>query len=271
MQLEGSVGILTGASRGLGVYIADALAGRGVHLALAARSADDLEGTADLVRKRGVRVITVATDITKITDLRRLVKRATEELGPVDLLVNNAGIECYAPFQEADPKDIRAILETNVLAAELLTRFVLPQMLERGRGHIVNMASAAGKTAVPYNSVYSSSKHALVGFSWSLREEMRPHSIGVSVVCPGFVSDAGMFATWSKGRKPPGIAGQVPPEKVAAATVAAIEKNRAEVIVSGGLGKVVDVFHAISPELTTRIARRSGLYRFLEEEARRQA
>ncbi|MGH2736656.1 MAG: SDR family NAD(P)-dependent oxidoreductase [Actinomycetota bacterium] len=269
MELRGAVGILTGASRGIGVYLAQRLAGEGVSLALAARSEDALAGTAELLREQGVRALTVATDVTKRSELQRLVKRTTDELGPIDLVVNNAGIETYCLYQEAEPNDLEAILHTNVLGPMLLTRYALPGMVERGRGHVVNVASAAGKTALPYNTAYSSSKHALVGFSWSLREELRPYGIGVSVVCPGFVSDAGLFASWAGGRRPPGVAGSVAPEKVAEATVRAIRRNRAEVIVSGGLGKLVDVFHALSPELTTGIARRGGLYSFLEQEARR--
>ncbi len=267
MQLRGAVGIVTGASRGLGVYIAERLASKGVDLALAARSEDDLEATAELVGLHGVRVITVATDVTRNKDLQNLVDAASADLGPVDVLINNAGIEQVGRFEELTPMDIQSTLHTNVLAVELLTRFAVPGMIERKRGHIVNIASLAGKTAVPYNTVYSSSKHAVVGFSWSLREELRPHGIGVSVVCPGFVSDSGMFSGWSGARDAPKIVGTVTPESVAKKTTAAIEKNRAEVIVSGPMGRAVDVFNAVSVDATALVARRSGLYDFLEREA----
>jgi uncharacterized protein len=269
VDLRGKVGILTGASRGIGAVLAETLAKKGVHLALAARSPDDLESTASRVTEAGVRAVVVPTDVTIPGDLENLADRATADLGPVDVLVNNAGVEHYAHFEREDPQQIDTIIRTNLLAAELLTRFVLPGMIERRRGHIVNISSAAGKTAVPYNAVYSSSKHALVGFSWSLREEVKPYGVGVSVVCPGFVTQTGMFADWSKGRKPPAIAGAISPEQVAAHTIAAIERNRAEVIVAPRLGRIVDVFHAISPEVTTWVARRGGLYRFLEKEADR--
>lgn len=267
MELRGAVGIVTGASRGLGVYIAERLGAKGVDLALAARSVDDLEATAELVRSHGIRAITVATDVTKNQDLQELVDRTTAELGPIDLLVNNAGVEQVGRFEECTPKDIQEVLHTNVFALELLTRFAVPGMIERKRGHIVNIASAAGKTAVPYNTVYSSSKHAVVGFSWSLREELRPCGIGVSVVCPGFVSGAGMFSGWNKSGDAPRIAGTVTPERVARKTIGAIEKNRAEVIVSGVMGRTVDVFNAVSPDATAFVARRTGFYDFLEREA----
>jgi short-subunit dehydrogenase len=266
MKLDGSVGILTGASRGIGLHLARALAHKGVHLALAARSADDLERTASTVRSLGVKAITVPTDVTNRDDLERLVQRTSDELGPADLLINNAGIERYTNFHEADFDQIRSILDTNLLAAEWLTRLVLPSMVERRKGHIVNIASVAGKTAVPYNTVYSSSKHGLVGFSWSLREEMKEHGVGVSVVCPGFVSDAGMFHDWSGGSKPPALTRVVPLTKVIDKTLHAIEHDKAEVIVASGLVKVVDVLHAISPGFTTMVARRTGAYRYLEKQ-----
>jgi NAD(P)-dependent dehydrogenase (short-subunit alcohol dehydrogenase family) len=130
------------------------------------------------------------------------------------VLVNNAGIERYTDFHSYDLDMIEKIIRVNVVAAEVLTRLVVPGMIDRARGHIVNISSVAGKSAVPYNAVYSSSKHALVGFSWSLREELKPYGIGVSVVCPGFVREAGMFADWSGGTEPPGMTRSVSPERV---------------------------------------------------------
>ena len=267
MELHNKIAIVTGASRGIGVHVAEALARKGVHLALAARSAEDLAETTARVQSRGVRAIAVPTDVTKRADLEALVDRTTSELGPPDLLVNNAGVQNVTRFEKADPDDIAWIISTNVIALETLTRLVLPGMIERGRGHICNMASLSGRTAYPYNTVYASSKHAVVGFSWSLREEMRPYGIEVSVVCPGFVSGEGMFARRHPDDRPPKIARTVTPAQVAAKTIETIEKNKAEVIVTGGLGNVVDVFHALSPDVTAKIQRRAGLYRYIEHEA----
>ncbi|MGI8773943.1 MAG: SDR family NAD(P)-dependent oxidoreductase [Actinomycetota bacterium] len=267
MKLRGTVGVLTGASRGLGVYMAEALAKEGVNLALAARSADDLQVTAAKVEGLGVKAVVVPTDVTDPAALERLIATASSELGPIDLLVNNAGVERYRRYETAPLDEMEWIMRTNVLAPQILSRLVLPGMLERRKGHIVNIASVAGKTAVPFNSLYSSSKHALVGFSWSLREEVRSRGVSVSVLCPGYVTDAGMFADWSRGKKPPGVSSAVGPDKVVAGLIRAIEKDRAEVIVAGGLLKGVDVLHAISPALTTAIARKSGGYAFLEEQA----
>ena len=269
MQLNGAVAIITGASRGLGVFIAERLARKGMKLALAARSADDLAATAERLEPLGTQTIAVATDVTKRADLRRLVKRTNDELGPVDVLVNNAAIEKLARFPTIELDDIDAIIKTNVVALEVLTRLVVPSMIERRRGHIVNIASMAGKVSVPYNAVYASSKHAVVGFSWSLREELKPFGIGVSAVCPTFVSEAGMYVQWAEER-PPRATSTVTPDDVADATVKAIEKNRAEILVVPGLGKVADVLHAISPDLAAFGARRFGLYDFLARGAGKQ-
>jgi short-subunit dehydrogenase len=263
VELRGAAGILTGASRGLGVHFAEALARRGVDLALAARSEDELKETATRVARYGGRVIAIPTDVGKLSDLQNLAEQAAKEFGRIDLLVNNAGVERYANYHEVDLDVIEKTLRINVWAPEVLTRLVLPGMVERGRGHIVNIASVAGKTAVPFNAIYSSSKHALVGFSWSLREELKDRGVGVSVLCPGFVSESGMFAHWSQGERPPGMTGAVTPEKVAQELIRAIEKNKAEIIVAKGLAKIVDVTHAISPGFTTAVARRGGAYSFL--------
>lgn len=269
MELHNKIAIVTGASRGLGVRIAEALAAKGAHVALAARSADDLQDAASRVQARGVRAIAVATDVTRTEDLQRLVERTNAELGPPDLLVNNAGVQKVTHFENVDPSDIAWIINTNVVALETLTRLVLPGMIERRRGHICNIASLSGRTAYPYNTIYASSKHAVVGFSWSLREEMRPYGVEVSVICPGFVSDEGMFARRHPDDPPPKIARMVTPGEVASKTIDAIEKNKAEVIVTGGLGNIVDVFHALSPDTTAAIQRRGGLYDYMRQEADR--
>ncbi|MFN2594285.1 MAG: SDR family NAD(P)-dependent oxidoreductase [Actinomycetota bacterium] len=268
-QLKGAVGIVTGASRGIGARIAERLAGEGMDLALAARSEQDLQSVAQVASAAGVRAIAVATDVNDAGQLRNLVDRTVSELGPPALLVNNAGVEKYSAFQELELDDIDWMIRTNVTALAALTRLTVPHMIQAGRGHIVNMASLAGKTAVPYNSIYSASKHAVVGFSWSLREELRPLGIGVSAICPGFVEDTGMFASRGPNDRAPKLVGTVSPGKVVDETIKAIRKNRAEVIVAPPLSRVVDVLEAISPDFATSIPRRTGLYDFLAREGDR--
>jgi short-subunit dehydrogenase len=126
----------------------------------------------------------------------------------------------------------------------------------------------AGMTAVPYNTVYSSSKHAVIGFSHSLREELKVFGVGVSVVSPTFVSDAGMFAA-GPDQNAPKLATLVSPDDVADAVIKSIEKNKPEVLVTKGLSRIVDVAHAISPTITARIQEASGVTGYLRKQAGR--
>lgn len=268
MKLErGMVALVTGASRGIGVYLAEELARHGLDVALAARTKDALEEVAGRVEAHGVRALPVPTDVTKLAQLQRLVDRATKELGPIDVLVNNAGIELVSHFASTDPEVISSTIATNLTAAELLTRLVVPQMIERRRGHIVNMASLSAKGAYPYSVVYASTKHAMVGFSWSLREELRPHGIGVTAICPSHVEDVGVFAERHPDNRSHPLVPPVSPEKVAVATMRAIEKNKAEAVIAKGLGKFADVISAISPDFNPRILRKAGFYDFLARDA----
>ncbi len=263
MELKGTVGVVTGASRGIGVELASALADKGVNLALAARTEEGLEQTAEKLRSSGVEVVTVPTDVTKTADLEALVERTTDELGPPDLLVNNAGIETIAPFETFDVAAIESIIATNLIAAEKLTRLVVPGMIARKKGHILNVSSASGKTGLPYYSVYASSKHGLIGFSWCLRTELAPYGIGVSVVSPSFVEDTGMYAARSSNKKPPRSVATVTAQEVAAASVRAIERNKADVVVARGLARVADVFFALSPDFAMMVSRRTGIEAFV--------
>jgi short-subunit dehydrogenase len=268
VDLNRAVTILTGASRGIGARVAEALAGKGARLALAARSKDALEQTAERVRALGGEAITVPTDVTSNAELEQLVARTQEELGPPDVLINNAGIECVGYFEKLDPHQIDATIATNLTAPIALARLVAPIMIDQGRGHICNIASAAGKAARPYGVVYSGTKHGLVGFSWGLRAELAPRGVEVSVVCPGYVTGEGMFAEREgHAGKPPRNLGMSTPQRVADEVIASIEKNRAEVVIAPALVRVSDVFHAISPDFAIGVARRTGLYAYLRREA----
>ena len=270
MELSNSVGILTGASRGIGAELADGLARNGVNLALAARSKDDLEQVAERVRRYGVEVITVPTDVSSRSEREALVTRTRDELGPIDLLVNNAGLEIAGYSQQLDPDDIDKVVEVNLTSLIQLSRSVLPEMMARKRGHICNIASVAGKVARPYAVVYAATKHGVVGFSWSLRAEMAEHGIEVTTVCPGYVSDVGMYADRRSKLgfgKAPNALKEVSPKEVVEAVLDAIRSNRAETIVGPFVMRVADVAHAISPDFAMGVARRSGSYRFVKKEA----
>ncbi len=254
-QIAGKVAIVTGASRGLGPIIARALARRGMDLALAARSADELQQVADSIAKLGVRTIAVTADVATESGRDELVKRTLAELGPIAVLVNNAGIENTAPYDEQDPAEIARIVEVNLIAPMLLSRAVLPSMLEHGEGHIVNMASLAGKVGLAYDIAYSSSKGGLIPFTEGLRAEYRGRGVSASVVCPGFVEDVGMYANFSAetGVKAGRMAGTSPPSKVASAVLRAIRRDVPEIIVNPGPMRLVSTFAELSPRAFERV------------------
>ena len=265
-QLKDKVVLITGASRGIGVDIAKAFAAQGAKLALAARSGSELEKVRDSLTATGATAIAVPTDVSDLASLRALMKETEASLGPIDVLVNNAGIEEVCDFETMDLEYMEQMLTVNVLAVVWLTRLIVPSMVERGTGHVCNIASLAGVTPVPHNTVYSTTKHAVVGFSRSLRMELADHGVEVSVVCPGFVEGAGMFTRW--GRPAPKVAPSVTSEQVANAVIGAVTKNKGKVIVTKGLAKISDVTFAAMPETAGKIMRRTGAAGFVEEQAK---
>ena len=153
-DLQGTTAIVTGASRGIGVYIAKALAEEGVNLSLAARSAEELEQVRTEIESMGVKAIATVGDVSIAEDRARLIERTEAEVGPIDILVNNAGIDIVRRFHEAPESDFVDTLRINLEAPILLTRAIVPGMLERDRGHVVNISSGAGKVGVPGESAY---------------------------------------------------------------------------------------------------------------------
>jgi short-subunit dehydrogenase len=258
-DLRGMIAVVTGASRGIGVHIAKALAEEGVDLSLAARSQAELERVRVDMEGLGVRAIATVCDVANPDDRAELLARTEAELGPIDILVNNAGIERIRRFEAASDSDFTETLAINLEAPILLTRAVVPGMLARGRGHVVNIASGAGKVGVAYGTSYCASKHGLVGFTHALRAEYERSPVGFSVVCPGFVTDVGMYDRWEQqGVKAPRIAGSSKPEKVASVTIDCIRKNKAEVIVNTPPVRPLIVLANVFPSLTPKLLRRFG-------------
>jgi short-subunit dehydrogenase len=256
--------VITGASRGIGVAIARRLATPGSVLILAARDAAGLERTASAIRKDGVRVVCVPGDVTKEADRETLVQTAEAE-GPIDVLVNNAGIEIALAFADQGPGDIERQLEVNLRAPILLTRRVLGGMLERKRGTIVVVSSMSGKSPTPYNSIYAASKHGLNGFVSSLRMELEGSGVQVGVVCPSFVADAGMWA--DTGVKAPALLREVPLERVVDG-VLKVMAGKGEVLVTPGPIRPLLALADLWPALSTRLIRGMGVVDVLKERAR---
>ena len=188
--LAGQTSLVTGGSRGIGLAIARRLSAMGSKVAICGRDRDRLEESAALLRREGAAVgavLAVPADVAKAGDVARLVDRLTQELGPLDIVVNNAGIGVFGPGQDASEKDWDRVLGTNLKGVFLVCRAVAPGMIARRTGHIINISSLAGKNAFANGAVYCASKWGLQGFSYCLAEDLRAHAIRVSVVCPGSV------------------------------------------------------------------------------------
>jgi short-subunit dehydrogenase len=267
-DLRGATAVVTGASRGLGVHIAKALAAEGINVALAARSESELAAARDVIAGLGVKTAAIPTDVSVAAQRRALIERTEAELGPVDILVNNAGVEHGRAFTQIPEELVERVINVNLTAALLLIQAVLPGMLARGRGHIVNIASGAGKMALPFAAPYSSTKFALVGATQALRAEYRAAPVGFSVVCPGFISDEGMDAAHeADGAVAPRIAGRAAPEKVARAVVRAIIHDRPEVLVNSAPMRPLVVLNAAFPRAHSFIVSRTGITRWGERAA----
>lgn len=230
MDLRDAVVVLTGASRGLGVFIAEDLARAGAHLVLSARSAGDLEATAAKVREAGGQATVVPGDVSKPED-REALAAAAEALGPVRALINNAGIEIAKAVADQSPSDIERQIAVNLTAPILLARRLLPGMIAAGQGAIVTISSMSGKSATPWNGIYAATKHGINGFTSSLRVELAGTGVHASVVCPSFVADAGMWS--DTGVKAPTMLREVTPQAVVAGVRKALA-GAPEVLVTPG-------------------------------------
>lgn len=269
--LEGRTALVTGASRGLGRVIAGALAAEGMDLVLTARTREELEETAAQVRDAGTRAEVVPADLADREELARVAARAEEALDGVDLLVNNAGVTRPYPYHRREDGAVAGAVEINLVAPMLLTRRLLPGMLARGRGHVVNMASLAGKAGPPYEAVYGATKAGLIGFTQSLRREYHGTGVSASAVCPGYVTGIGMYAEGVErsGSGAPAAAGRATPEGVARAVVDSVRGDEPEVIVNSTPVRPLTVLAEASPRLAEWLTRRLGLFEFFEESADR--
>lgn len=256
-SLRNKNAILTGGSRGLGPFIARALVREGVNLALAARSAAELDLIAQELKKTGAHVIAIPTDVTIESERAALLRRIEEELGQTDILINNAAIGHFARFERQDESDMIRIIDTNLVAPMLLTREVLPGMLERAHGHVVNIASLAGKRGIPYEAAYAGSKAGLIQWSNALGMELEGTGVDVSVMCPVYVSGAGMFAV--HGVPAPRLAGSISPQRVASAVIAALHKGTQEVIVRPGPTRPLYALNELSPRIGRALLKLMGV------------
>lgn len=273
MQLRGANALVTGAAGGLGRYICRALAREGANLVLSDLPGEALEARAEEVGALAPRAEAVSADLAKQRERRGLIGEAEGALGPVDLLVNNAGLEFVGPFTKAPLSEIDLITKVNLLAPMELTRIALDGMLARGRGHVVNIASLAGKVPGAYLHTYNATKHGLVGFTHSVRHELIDTPVSASVICPGFIEREGMYGRVEAliDDLPPNPLGTTPPERVGEAVVRAVRKDCAEIIVNDRPGaRALVALAALAPKAMIQLGERRGVRQLAERIGRAQ-
>jgi 3-oxoacyl-[acyl-carrier protein] reductase len=194
--LAGQVALVTGASRGIGRAIARRLASMGSAVAICGRDKDALQAAEEELRSQITGVFTQVADVTNPADVDKLVHDAESTLGPISILVNNAGIGVFGPAHEKSEADWDRVLNTNLKSVFLVSKAVVPSMIRHGRGDIINISSLAGKNAFAGGGLYCASKWGVRGLSACMAEDLRGHNIRVAVICPGSV------ATEFSGRGP---------------------------------------------------------------------
>lgn len=186
-SLKGKSAIITGAGRGIGRAIAIALAAEGVNVGLISRSNNDLLKLKDELKTYAVKTAIAIADVADILAVNQAVNTIQKDLGPIDILINNAGIAKFGKFLELEPSEWEDQIKVNLFGVYYVTRAVLPQMIERQTGDIVNISSSAGLKGSPMTSAYSASKFGVMGLSDSLMQEVRKHNIRVTALNPSTV------------------------------------------------------------------------------------
>jgi NAD(P)-dependent dehydrogenase (short-subunit alcohol dehydrogenase family) len=187
MELRGRRALVTGGGRGIGRIVALDLARAGVDVAVSARTRSELEQVAGALRERGVKAVALSADVARLEDVRELFRAAREALGGIDILVNGAGVAPSALVARTSDEQWRAAIETNLCGTFYCLREALGEMVERGWGRVVNVASIAGKTGYPYIGAYAASKHGVLGLTKCAALEVAAKGVTVNAVCPGYV------------------------------------------------------------------------------------
>ena len=246
MELAGRSTLLTGATGGLGRAIASAMAAKGAKLILSGRKAEALEAMAAELPGEGHRIL--PADLA----LPGAAEKLAEEAGAVEILLANAGLPATGRLTDFSSEQLTGALRVNLEAPILLARALEPAMLEKGSGHMVFISSLSGKSPSPLSSIYNATKFGLRGFALGLRADLDPQGIGVSIVSPGTIREAGMYS--DSGAPPIKGLGTGTPTQVASAVVKAIEHNKVEISVAPLQQRFLAHFALASPGISVKIA-----------------
>ena len=186
-ELQGRAALVTGGSRGIGLAIAKRLAQMGARVAITARNQARLDAAVGQLSSAAGDVLGVVGDVSESASVDAMVRQVNAAFGPVDILINNAGVGVFGPAHEISEADWDRVMDTNLKGVYLCSRAVAPQMIQRKSGHIINISSLAGKNAQAGGGVYFASKWGLQGLTYCMAEDLRQHGIRVSVICPGSV------------------------------------------------------------------------------------
>jgi short-subunit dehydrogenase len=265
VDLQGKRVLLSGATGGIGQAIAEQLAARGATLVLSSRRQEELEGLAGSLPGDGQAHEVIVADLAE----PRAAEKLVEDAGDVDVLVANAALPASGKLDHFSSNEVQRAIRVNFESPILMARALAPKLARKGEGHLVFISSLSGKVGSPRSALYSSTKFGLRGFAFGLREDLRAHGVGVSIVSPGFVRGAGMWADAEV--EPPPMIGMTTPAKVARAVARAIERNRNEITVAPRRQRFLAEIGYRHPEFAARMQRRSGAERIASDLAAGQA
>lgn len=257
-RLTGKNIVITGASGGIGAEIARISASRGANLVLLARSMDKLlQLQKELEQRYAVKVAVFQLDVSDTEQINTVFRGISDTFGQVDILVNNAGFGIFREAHEADLNEIKAMFNVNVIGLMACTGMVLPQMRERRSGHIINIASQAGKIATPKSSVYSATKHAVLGYTNALRMEVSDYNVRVTSVNPGPIATNFFNIADEKGTYVKNVQRfMLQPEYVAAKVVDAMFTKTREINLPRWMN-LGSAFHTLFPKTFERLGKRA--------------
>jgi len=259
-DFRGRTALITGGSRGLGLVLARQLAERGARIVICARDSQELEAAHRNLVEYGADVLALRCDLTQRDEVNEMIDLAEAQFGPIDILINNAGIIGVSPIEHVTMDDYHETMDCNFWSAVNVTYHLAPRMQQRGEGRIANVSSIGGKIGVPHLAAYSASKFALVGWSQAIRAELAKNGVVVTTVCPGLMrtgsprhaefkgQNEAEYAWFKNADSIPGLS--VSAEYAAESILNAIQHGDAEIII-GTVAKVGAFVNQLMPEITS--------------------